>query len=70
MSTLQDNLTEIKRQKDLYLLPGNIRKDLTILGITGTFEGGGSSEGIKLFDTVEDMNSSTGNVDRRFGYRI
>ena len=69
MSTLQDNLNEIKRQKDLYLLPENIRKDLTILGITGTFEGG-SSEGIKLFDTVEDMNSSAGNVDRRFSYSI
>ena len=62
--TLQDNLNEIKRQKDLYLLPENIKKDLTILGVTGTFEGGGgSSEGIKLFDTIEDMNSSTGNVD-------
>lgn len=69
MSTLQDNLNEIKRQKDLYLLPENIKKNLTILGITGTFEGG-SSEGIKLFDTIEDMNSSTGSVDRRFSYSI
>lgn len=31
MSQLQDNLLEIKRQKDLYLLPGNIKKNLTIL---------------------------------------
>lgn len=31
MSQLQDNVNEIKRQKDLYLLPENIRKDLTIL---------------------------------------
>ena len=68
MSQLIDNLNEIKRQKDVYLLPENIKKDLTILGITGTFEG--SNEGIKLFDTVEDMNSSTGNVDRRFSYSI
>ena len=69
MSQLQDNLNEILRQKNLYLLPENIRKDLTILGVTGTFEGG-SSEGIKLFSTVEDMNSSTGNIDRRFSYSI
>ena len=62
MSQLQDNLNEILRQKNLYLLPENIRKDLTILGVTGTFEGG-SSEGIKLFNTIEEMNSSTGNVD-------
>jgi len=70
MSQLQDSLNEMKRQKDLYLLPKNIKKDLTILGITGTFEGEGSSEGIKLFDTIEDMNSSIGNVDRRFSYSI
>lgn len=63
MSQLQDNLNEILRQKNLYLLPENIKKDLTILGVTGTFEGGGSSEGIKLFSTIAEMNSSTGNVD-------
>lgn len=36
---LLDNLNEIKNQKDTYLLPGNIKKDVTVLGITGTYEG-------------------------------
>lgn len=31
MSTLQNKLNEIKRQKDTYLLPRNIKKNLTIL---------------------------------------
>ena len=36
MSQLQDNLNEILRQKNLYLLPENIREGVTILGVTGT----------------------------------
>ena len=42
MSQLNDNLVEIKRQKDTYLLPENLKKDITIFDITGTYEGGGS----------------------------
>ena len=38
MSELQDNLTEILRQKNTYLLPTNIRSGVTILGVTGTLE--------------------------------
>lgn len=35
-----------------------------VLGVKGTYEGEGSStEGVKLFNTVEEMNASTGNVD-------
>ncbi|MBQ2350118.1 MAG: hypothetical protein II393_02460 [Cytophagales bacterium] len=64
MSQLQDNLDEILRQKNVYLLPGNIKKDITLLGITGTYEGsGGPTEGIKQFSSIEEMNASTGNVD-------
>lgn len=39
MSQLNDNLVEIKRQKDTYLLPENLKKDITIFDITGTYEG-------------------------------
>lgn len=64
MSQLQDNLDEILRQKNVYLLPGNIKKDITLLGVTGTYEGsGGPTEGIKQFSSIEEMNASTGNVD-------
>ena len=62
---LLDNLNEIKNQKDTYLLPENIKKDVTVLGITGTYEGsgGGTVEGIKQFATIEEMNNSTGNTE-------
>lgn len=62
MSQLQDNLLEIKRQKDLYLLPENIKKDLEILGVVGTFDVG-SVEGIKQFSSIQEMENSTGNVE-------
>lgn len=38
MSQLQDNLNEILRQKNAYLLPANLKKDVTLLGVTGTLE--------------------------------
>lgn len=38
MSQLQDNLNEILRQKNTYLLPANLKKDVTLLGVTGTLE--------------------------------
>ena len=62
---LLNNLNEIKNQKDTYLLPENIKKDVTVLGITGTYEGsgGGTVEGIKQFATIEEMNNSTGNTE-------
>ena len=41
MSQLNDNLTEILRQKNTYLLPENLKKDITCLGVTGTYEGSG-----------------------------
>ena len=40
MSRLKDNLTEIVTQKENLIIPENIRKDVTILGVTGTVEGG------------------------------
>lgn len=41
MSQLQDNLNEILRQKNTYLTPSNLKKDVTVLGVTGTYEGSG-----------------------------
>lgn len=55
MSDLGDKLVEIKRQKDEYILPENIRKNVTVYGVTGTLETGSGSGDIKLFETVEEM---------------
>ena len=60
MATLTENLTEIKRQKDTYILPENIKKDVTVFGVTGTLESGGTaSSGIKQFSTIEEMQADT-----------
>jgi len=36
MSELNDNLSEILRQKTEYIVPQNIKKDVTVFGVTGT----------------------------------
>lgn len=41
MSTLKENLQEIKRQKDTYLKPENIKKGVKVFGITGTLDSSG-----------------------------
>ena len=53
MSELKTKLEEIKRQKDTYILPENLKKDVTVYGVTGTLESG--SGDVKLFDTIEHM---------------
>ena len=59
MSDLGDKLLEIKRQKDEYILPENIKKDITVYGVTGTLETGSGSGDIKLFETVGEMQQDT-----------
>ena len=61
MSTLQENLDAIKLDKDTNLKPENLKKDVTCLGVTGTYEGSGEGtvEGIKQFYTVDEMNADT-----------
>ena len=59
MSDLGDKLLEIKRQKDEYILPENIKKDITVYGVTGTLETGSGSGDVKLFETVEEMQQDT-----------
>ena len=53
MSELNEKILEIKNQKDTYIIPGNLKKNVTVFGVTGTYEG--SSGDVKLFDTVEHM---------------
>ena len=59
MSELNEKLQEIKRQKDTYILPENLKKDVTAFGVTGTYEGSGGSGDVKLFETVEKMQLDT-----------
>ena len=54
MSELQTKLEEIKRQKDEYIIPENLKKNVTVYGITGTYEGSGGGD-VKLFETVGEM---------------
>ena len=62
MKTLVDNLAEIKRQKETYIIPENIKKDVTVLGVTGTLE-----EGIDTTDATavasDIMNTKTAYVN-------
>ena len=54
MSELNDKLLEIKRQKDEYILPENLKKDVTVYGVTGTLESGsGFPSDIHIIDCNE-----------------
>lgn len=59
MSDLKINLQEILQEKQEKIIPENIKKDVQIFDVTGTYEGSGSSGGgdIKLFETVEEMQA-------------
>lgn len=59
MSELQTKLLEIKRQKDTYIIPENLRKNVEVFGITGTLESGSGTGDVKLFDTVEHMQADS-----------
>ena len=66
MTGLETKLNAILNDKLTNLTPENLKKDVTCLGVTGTYEGsgGGSTvEGVKQFSTVEEMNASTGNTE-------
>lgn len=58
MSTiLEQKLNTIANEKINKIIPENIKKGVTVLGITGTYEGSGGTtvEGIKQFSTIEEM---------------
>lgn len=62
-NTLQKKLNEILTDKNTNLLPENLKKGIRCLGVDGTLEASTSSGGVKQFNTVEEMNASTGNKD-------
>ena len=57
MSSLVEKSQTILDEKTLKIIPENIKKDITVLGVTGTYNG--PDTGIKLFETLEEMNSDT-----------
>ena len=56
MASLKEKSESILNDKRLNLLPENIKKDVTILGVTGTYD---INSGIKLFKTNEEMQADT-----------
>lgn len=54
---LMQNLLAIKADKDTNLLPENLKKGITCLGIDGTLEA--SSGAVKLFETEKEMQADT-----------
>ena len=60
MSDLKINLQEILQEKQEKIIPENIKKDVQIFDVTGTYEGSGSSTtGVKLFETEEEMRADS-----------
>ena len=58
MSSLYDNLEKILSQKIEKIIPENIKKDVQIFDVIGTYEGsGGTDYNVKLFETEEEMQA-------------
>ena len=55
MSDLKTNLESILEEKQSKIKPENIKKDVQIFDITGTYEG--NSGDVKLFETEEEMQA-------------
>lgn len=64
MSQLQDNLNEILRQKNAYLLPGNLKKNISLLGVTGTLD---VHSDIILYSTKEALLADTTEPENEYG---
>ena len=60
MATLEENLQEIKNQKDTFIKPENLKEGITCFGITGTLTGNTTT---KIYDTVETMQADTTQAD-------
>ena len=56
MASLKEKSESILNDKRLNLLPENIKKDVTILGVTGTYD---INSDVKLFKTNEEMQADT-----------
>lgn len=59
MSELKTNLQEILQEKQEKIIPENIKKDVQIFDVVGTLEGGTTTSGVKLFETVEEMQADS-----------
>lgn len=53
-SRLEENLNNILEQVEANLLPENLKKGVSLLGVEGTLD-----EGVKLFRTIDDMHGDT-----------
>ena len=66
MSELKTNLQEILQEKQDKIIPGNIKKDVQIFDVIGTYEGS-----VKLFETVanmqDDNNAQNGDLAIVYG---
>ena len=64
MTELETKLSQILVEKQSKIIPENIKKDIQIFDITGTYEG--NSGGVKLFETEEamqaDINAQEGDL--------
>lgn len=60
MSELKTNLEQILQEKETKIIPENIKKDIQIFDIIGTYEGsGGTDYNVKLFETEEEMQADS-----------
>ena len=58
MSELKTNLEAILQEKQDKIIPENIKKDVQIFDVIGTYEGSGqTTTGVKLFETQEKMQA-------------
>lgn len=58
MSELKTNLEAILQEKQNKIIPENIKKDIQIFDVIGTYEGsGGTDYNVKLFETEEEMQA-------------
>lgn len=59
MSDLKTNLEQILQEKETKIIPENIKKDVQIFDVVGTLESNVDTSGVKLFETVEEMQADT-----------
>lgn len=57
MTELETKLSQILEEKQNKIIPENIKEGVQIFDIMGTLKSGGSSSGVKLFETKEEMQA-------------